>query len=72
LLGTKGEVEFRGRGVSTAQLHAGFFKNMHVAVIGREIRPIKEANNLTKFASKVAVISSRREEFVRQSGWLIN
>lgn len=62
LLNIPGEKEFRGRGVSyCATCDAGFFKNKHIAVVGGGDTAIKEAEYLTKFASKVSVFVRRDE-----------
>ncbi len=62
MLNIPGEKEFRGRGVSyCATCDAGFFKQKHVAVVGGGDTAIKEAEYLTKFASKVSVFVRRDE-----------
>ncbi|SEF50325.1 thioredoxin reductase (NADPH) [Caloramator fervidus] len=63
LAGFKGELEFRGRGVSyCATCDADFFEGLDVAVIGGGDSAITEALYLTKFAESVTVIH-RRDTF---------
>lgn len=61
-LGTEGEKEFIGRGVSYCAVCDGaFYKDKIVAVVGGGNSAIEEAIYLTKFASKVYVIHRREE-----------
>jgi thioredoxin reductase (NADPH) len=58
----KGEKEFLGKGVSYCALcDAAFFKNMAVCVIGDNEEALKEAEILTRFASKVFLISPSKK-----------
>lgn len=60
LAGFKGEMEYRGRGVSyCATCDAGFFKGLHVVVIGGGDAAVEEGIYLTKFANKVTIIHRR-------------
>ena len=59
-LGTPGEEEFTGKGVSyCAVCDAAFFKELPVSVIGGGDSAITEALYLAKFASKVTLIHRR-------------
>ena len=59
-LGTPGEEEFTGKGVSYCAIcDAAFFKELPVAVIGGGDSAITEALYLAKFASKVTLIHRR-------------
>ena len=61
-LGVPGEKEFTGRGVSyCATCDGAFFEGQPVAVIGGGNAAITEALQLSKFASRIAVIHRRNE-----------
>lgn len=57
LLNVKGELEYKGQGISyCATCDAKFYEGKHVAVIGGGNSAIEESLFLTKFASKVTII----------------
>lgn len=58
----KGEQEFLGKGVSYCALcDAAFFKNLVVCVIGDNEEALKEAEILTRFASRVFLVSPSKK-----------
>lgn len=63
MAGFKGEMDFRGRGVSyCATCDADFFTDLDIAVIGGGDSALTEALYLTKFVNKLSIIH-RRDEF---------
>lgn len=63
IAGFKGELEFRGRGVSyCATCDADFFTDLDVALIGGGDSALTEALYLTKFVNKLTIIH-RRDAF---------
>ncbi|MFO8191190.1 MAG: thioredoxin-disulfide reductase [Bacillota bacterium] len=63
LLGVKGELELRGRGVSyCATCDAAFFRDKEIAVVGGGNAALEEAIFLDRFASKIYLIH-RRDQF---------
>ena len=61
MVGFKGEIELRGRGVSyCATCDADFYTDLPIAVIGGGDSALQEALYLTKFASKVTIIHRRQ------------
>jgi thioredoxin reductase (NADPH) len=63
ILGLKGEMEFRGKGVSyCATCDGAFYEELDVAVIGGGNTAVEEACYLTQFAEKVYLIH-RRDQF---------
>ncbi|KMO86600.1 thioredoxin reductase [Megasphaera cerevisiae DSM 20462] len=59
-IGCKGEVAYRGRGVSyCATCDAGFFEDLDVYVVGGGDSAVQEALYLTKFARNVTIIHRR-------------
>ncbi|MBI4322351.1 MAG: FAD-dependent oxidoreductase [Chloroflexi bacterium] len=59
-LGAAGEAKFTGRGVSYCAVCDGpFFRNKVVAVVGSGDSAVGEADYLTRFASKVYLITNR-------------
>ncbi len=61
-LGVKGEVEFKGKGVSyCATCDAKYYEGKHVVVIGGGNSAIEESLFITRFASKVTVVHQLAE-----------
>ena len=57
MLNVKGEVEFKGKGISyCATCDGDFFQDKEIIVVGGGNSALEEADSLTKYASKVTIV----------------
>lgn len=69
VLGTKGEAEFKGKGVSyCATCDADFYEDLDVVVVGNGDAAIEEAIYLTRFAAKVTIVVIHDEGVLDATG----
>jgi thioredoxin reductase (NADPH) len=57
ILGVKGEVEYKGQGISyCATCDAKFYEGKHVVIIGGGNSAVEEAQFISKFANKITIV----------------